>query len=1034
MADNQKLSNRAGLPPLLAQLQQKLKDKFERETVQLPGSEPKSNDYESEEVLLDDVFVKLNILSKSQLDRIAGHEAAQGSVSEMERMAHTFSRGAARKKPIQLGQILRLASKRRRRLLKMLGVRVLALAGAGVGKTTSFLKKGALEWAEGNIWKNIDLLFALPLRKPSVHLAKTLAELLDLEGHGFHRQTDREEICDYISKNLNRVCIILDGLDEVNLSQCSDFVLEIIQGVSMDGVRLIVTSRPSIPVLQLAKKHPFNERLEVLGFSQEDVAQYVGKVLRSDDAEEVMKQVNATPSLAGLMQIPLNAANICMLYRQGVKTLPTSMPSVVTSVIHQVIKQNQGKDLDSMDADEDFLELDPMLLDPVKELAAFAFCTLVHKVFVFEKCHFIQHKLSKEALSLGLLVACDKNSPHSQPQFVFYHLSMHEGLAAHHVASFLTCADDVTWLVDTLGGLSGHLNTFWRFLAAKLDLPSVNSMIGALLSTPNIKTGSGGQYLVDETAGSIEIGLVSRCLVNESEGSKDEHTSGVRHFLSASHFEIRNLADDISSHMDITSAETLAERLLKGVVPGSGTAAVRAAMQQGRPLTGVEFLRELLFFWKSRVPRASSHMLYCAISDFDKAMATKCFPDFGSLTASCSDSQSRKPVYQNSEDGKQLLLLSCHCYREFCTSNGVFPIMERLYLALEKSSSFDLAQSHLTSSDCQAVGLVLQHYNSVISVISFVFCELGDIGYSQLAGGLEMCRNLRLLLLKGNNLTDQHASHIAMVIRNNAATLRNLDTSFNKLSSAGNAEMHNHTHRCEQLRIIGMGGSGCTDSSLNISTLCTVLSGCQHVTELFLTEYSLDVEGLVQLFTLLSGRECTCLSLGKIGLDESYAPVINLLLQDHRDFLGYLVLTGNDLSLEFLFNIYDELRQCTRLQQCHLGNCGLSSMSLSVLASSLPYWPELKTLVLASNDFTEAADVCESFVAAVQSCTELQKLFMPDRGFVNADFAAALDALADDRLKVVFEDGSYWYMDCDDGGTSSGCFVEDEEESDDDSD
>ena len=1001
------------LPPLLAQLRQKLRNKFEQEAVQLPGSEPKSSDYESEEVLLNDVFVKLNILSKSQLDRIAGHEAAQGSVSEMERMAHTFSRGAARMKPIQLGQILRLASKRRRRLLKKLGVRVLALAGAGVGKTTSFLKKGALDWAEGNIWKNIDLLFALPLRKPSVHLAEDLEELFDLKGHGFHSQTDREEICNYISKNLNRVCIILDGLDEVNLSQCSDFVLEIIQGVSMDGVRLIVTSRPSIPVLQLAKKHPFNERLEVLGFSQEDVAQYVGKILRSDDAEEVMRQVNASPSLAGLMQIPLNAANICMLYRSGIKTLPTSMPSVVTSVIHQVIKQNQEKKLEEMDADEDFSKLDPMLLDPVKELAAFAFRTLVDKVLVFEKHHFIEHKLSKEALSLGLLVACDKNSPHSQPQFVFYHLSMHEGFAAHHVASFLTCADDVTWLVDTLGGLSGHLNTFWRFLAAKLDLPSVNSMIGALLSTPNIETGSGGQCLVDETVGSI-----------------DYHASGVRHFLSASHAEICKLADNISSHMDISSAERLAERLLEGVVAGSGTAAVRAAMQQGRPLTGVEFLRELLFFWKSRVPRASSHMLHCAISDFDKAMATKCFPDFGGLTA---DSSSRKPVYQNSEDGQQLLLLSSHCYREFCISNGVFPIMESLYLALEKSSSFYLADSHLTLSDCQAVGFVLQHYNSVISQITFVFCEIGDTGYSQLADGLEMCRNLKFLSMGGNNLTDQHASHIAMVIRNNAATLDILDTSFNKFSSAGNAAMHNHTHRCEQLRIIGMGGSSCTDSSLNISTLCTVLSGCQHVTRLFLAEYSLDVEGLVQLFTLLSGRECTRLNLSKIGLDESYAPVIKLLLQDHRDFLEHLILTGNDLSLEFLFNIYDELCQCTRLQVCQLGNCGLSSMSLSVIASILPYWPELTTLDLSNNDFTEAADVCESFVAAVQSCVKLKLLKMPDRGFVNADLAAALDALADDWLEVAFEDESYWHRDCDDGGTSSGFSVEDEEESDDDS-
>ena len=740
---------------------------------------------------------------------------------------------------------------------------------------------------------------------------------------------------------------------------------------------------------------------------------HVRRRLPSTDAE----MPNASPSLAGLMQIPLNAANICMLYRSGVKTLPTSMPSIVTSVIHQVVKQNQEKKLEELNADEDFSKLDPMLLDPVKELAAFAFRTLVDKVLVFEKHHFTEHKLSKEALSLGLLVACDKNSPHSQPQFVFYHLSMHEGLAAHHVASFLTCADDVTWLVDTLGGLSGHLNTFWRFLAANLDLPSVNSIIGALLSTPN-----------------IEIGLVSQCLVEESEGSKDQHTSGVRHFVSASHIDICKLADDISSHMDISSAERLAERLLEGVVPGSGTAAVRAAMRQGRPLTGVEFLRELLFFWKSRVPRASSHMLHSAISDFDKAMATKCFPNFGSLTASCSDSQSRKPVYQNSEDGRQLLLLSCHCYREFCISNGVFPIMESLYLALGQSSSFDLPQSHLTLSDCQAAGLVLQRYNSVISAVSFMFCELRDIGYSQLADGVEMCRNLRFLRLQGNNLTDQHASHIAMVIRNNAATLMNLDTSFNKFSSAGNAAMHNHTHRCEQLRIIGMGGSGCTDSSLNISTLCTVLSGCQHVARFYLAEYSLDVEGLVQLFTLLSGRECTCLSLRKMGLDEGYAPVINLLLQDHRDLLKCLILTANDLSLEFLFNIYDELCHCRRLQHCHLANCGLSSMSLSVLASLLPYWPELESLVLVNNDFTEAADVCESFVAAVQSCAKLKLLKMPERGFVNADFAAALDALADDRLEVVFEDESYWHMDCDDGGTSSGFSVEDEEESDDDSD
>ena len=986
------------LPPQMIQLQKKLKDKYQKETVQLPGSKPKSNDYESEEVLLDDVFVKLNILSKSQLDTIAGHEAAQGSVSEMERMAHAFSRGAGRMKPIQLGQILRLASKRRRRLLKKLGVRVLALAGAGVGKTTSFLKKGALEWANGNIWRNIDLLFALPLRQPSVHLAKNLAELLDLEDHGFHRQSDREEICDYISKNLHRVCFILDGLDEIHLTQCSHFVLKIVQGVSLDGVRLIVTSRPSVPVLQLAKKHPFNERIEVLGFSHEDVSQYVGKVLRSGDAEEVMKQVHANPTLAGLMQIPLNAANTCMLYRSGVKTLPTSMPSIVTAVIHQVIKQNEEKKVEAMDSDEDVSKLDPMLLDPVKELAAFAFRTLVDKVLVFEKRHFQEHQLSKEALSLGLLVACDYNSPDSPPQFVFYHLSMHEGLAARHVASFLTCAEDVTWLIDTLGGLAGHLNTFWRFLASELDCASVDAMIGALLTIPTHPS--------------------SQSLVVEEESSSDNHTStGFTHFLSASHAEICKLADRLSSYIDITSAEKLAERLLEGVVAGSGTTAVKAAMQQGRPLTGMEFLRELLFFWKGRVPRASKHMLYCAVAQFDKALAAKCFPDLDRQKAGSCDSQSRQFIDHKAEDGYQLLLLSCHCYREFCTSSCNYPKVEAFQSALIRFGGLRFCSVNLTPADCQAIGLVLQHYSAVIITFNLDSCFCGDTGYAYLEEGLSVCQNLEVLDLSLNKLTDQHADHIAMVIKNNAGTLRLVYTSLNKFSSTGNSAVHCYTHMCQQLETFGVGGSYCTDSALNITTLCSILAECRQVSSLSLMEFALDVEGLVQLFTVLSGRRCQCLGLDRIGLTEQYAPVINLLLQDHRDHLEGFSIQGNHLSLEFLFGVYDALRQLSYLERLFVYNAELSSVSLSLLASLLPYWPCFRLLQLSNNDLTSTDDACEFFVDAVHSCTELRQLILPDRGFVNASLAEALDTLTSDKLDVRFENSSYW-LEHDDGDDS----------------
>ena len=81
---------------------------------------------------------------------------------------------------------------------------------------------------------------------------------------------------------------------------------------------------------------------------------------------------------------------------------------------------------------------------------------------------------------------------------------------------------------------------------------------------------------------------------------------------------------------------------------------------------------------------------------------------------------------------------------------------------------------------------------------------------------------------------------------------------------------------------------------------------------------------------------------------------------------------------------------------------------------------------------TDVGDVCEFFVHALQSCTELKSLILSDGGFVNADFAAVLDALADGRLSVHFINEPVMYLLSDDGSTCSKRLGgKDEEESDD---
>ena len=1067
-----------GPPASVIKLGKSLRKKYDKGIVQLPGTKPelqktvpKIKRYQAKDVLLDDVYVKLHILEKSELNERVGHAAAQGTATEMERMAHVFSCGAKELKSLELSEVLTLASRPQCRLQKKGGVRVLALAGAGMGKTTDFLEKGPMEWMKGNIWQDVELLFAFPLRQPNVHLADDLEDLLKLKRHSILRQKDREDILEYVNENLHRVCIVFDGLDEVNISDCSAFIQDVIKGDDLDGVRLIVTSRPSIPVIELAKKHPFNMRIEVLGFSEDDVARYVNNVLKPDDAAQVLAQMEASPSLAGYMQIPVNAANVCKLYRSGVTTIPTTMSGITSAVIRQVIQHNEKKKVDNLDVAESLEDVNPILLDPVKELQAFAFKMLVDKVMVFEKRHFDQCQLSKEARLLGFLVACDDDSPDAIPQFVFTHLSIHESLSARHVASSITQADDAGWMVQMLGSLTGHLNTFWRFLAAELNAAGVDSLIGGLLAksqeqaeshspeeqviplpssasipSPQAMTISedihgdmcverllqhlGNCFHIinpDSLGGPVSQEFMQRYVkprhpvrqetsaassyqgrtqqeTSASRKTAERDISNLKHFFSASHSELCQVADNLSEHLDITNAERLAERLLEGVVHGSGTLAVQAVMPRASELRGRDFLRALLQLWKQRVPRASIQMLYRATADFDPLIAAKCFPslDRRSLAAAVPEKELEE-VYLGSEQGKQLLLLCCHCYQEYCCNHDDTPLLPQFMGALSRDGNLNFHAVQLTFVDCRAIGLVLRIYHSVLSSVSFRECYMNDAGYGQLAAGLGTCQGLCRFSLVGNSLTDLHANHIAMVIRNNRDTLKYVYTGGNNFSSVGNADVHRCTHLCLCLVAVGIGGSQCVDSRTNFNIINRILGSCLCINNLFIGHCSLDKRSLDQLQPALASHRLQSLELEKVGITPAMSPLISCILKQQQPQLRYLSLNGNPLTTTFLLENYNALGGCAHLVSVYLTATRLSSLSLSVIASLLRVWPSLAGLNLRNNDFRDDNEGSLEFSQAVAEHSILNTLQMPDKAWINSELLSVLSGISDDQLSVEFE-------------------------------
>ena len=414
------------------------KDKAAKE--RLAGS--RKTAYVTQNVPIDNLYCALRFIPARELRNKTGDASRQGSGAEAERMSHVFSEPAEHAKCIPMEDILKAEvrchtdgdSTRS-------SARVLVLGGAGSGKTMSFTRKATLDWARGRLWPDIELLFALPMRQRDVSSAKRLKELLRLEHLGMSSKESIEQILAYVCANWSRVCLLLDGLDEVKLGECSAFIKNIVKGDALQDAHVIITSRPSEEVMNLVSENPFNLRLELMGFRRQDIERYVSSVLSSEDTVHFMEQLERSPQLTAFMQTPINCANACALYRSGHTKLPATIPAMVSSILRSTIKQTQQKRETPKAVAEEWDDIAEDLKAHAMELAAFAFNTLVQRVTVFDLQHFQDHRLSEAAKDLGLLTAYDDPVLDPTPQWQFTHLTMQEALAARHIAKQLSAVE-----------------------------------------------------------------------------------------------------------------------------------------------------------------------------------------------------------------------------------------------------------------------------------------------------------------------------------------------------------------------------------------------------------------------------------------------------------------------------------------------------------------------------------------------------------------------------------------------------------------
>ena len=310
----------------------------------------------------------------------------------------------------------------------------------GVGKTT-ITRKVCIDWAEGDVLPEYQLVILVPLRELKIILLQKFDKQLQLSDI---LPSDSEELLQNVVKHMMQVSgsetlIIFDGFDELS-SQERNFlqrslVLDIIKGDILHLCSVMITSRPyaSQPLRSLSR---VNRHIEVLGFTEEQIHDCVCTNIPGKEGEKLIRKLKHRLDIGSLCYIPLNCRIFLFVYEREGFSLPSTITELYEIFLLHTIKRFAQKV--TLDEDVSHKIRDAKTPDQIPNIITVQLNTL--SKFAFEgiengKVVFDDSSLN-DYVSLGLLNSLHCFTTTGEAAFFqFLHLTIQEFLAARYVAS-----------------------------------------------------------------------------------------------------------------------------------------------------------------------------------------------------------------------------------------------------------------------------------------------------------------------------------------------------------------------------------------------------------------------------------------------------------------------------------------------------------------------------------------------------------------------------------------------------------------------
>ena len=339
--------------------------------------------------------------------------------------------------------------------------KILVVGRPGIGKTM-FSTKILRDWASDDLLNEtqksqVDFAFLIKLRMFKF-IDKEL-NLLELLNHSEYSTELGEDAWNYIRNNPDRVLIILDGFDEYSRkAEINEddvryrnneeermpvhFLLKkIVSGNLLTGATVLTTTRPNA-VSCITQSLCFDKTVEILGFTTEQVEDYVKKFTKGDDqkATAIFQHILSNLNLLAVCYVPVNCFIICScLFQLLCKSAnPGLLPTRLTKIYSIAVKYfyfRHGHSKEVNNAENKFLEPFKKLSFPVQKeftrLGKIAFDGINEGKLIFESAEV--NNLERNGLFHRLPDTTDDPLAKGREQYCFLHLTIQEFLAAKYL-------------------------------------------------------------------------------------------------------------------------------------------------------------------------------------------------------------------------------------------------------------------------------------------------------------------------------------------------------------------------------------------------------------------------------------------------------------------------------------------------------------------------------------------------------------------------------------------------------------------------